>query len=144
MKIWKRKLVEMSLCDPCTLAIRQGGKMKNPISPYSLTPDGIREYQKNEPYPDRQFVYELQLTKIAEEKMKFLNTYLGCEEFTKSISFEEFLKSEARHTANWYVHRGTMLSWSTLRKLVWIRDEGICDICKIEITLTFPRFSGHK
>lgn len=107
--------------------------MKNPISPYPLTPHGIREYQNNEPYPDWKFVYDLHLSKISKEESKFLNIYLEREEFTKGISFEEFLKSEASHRANWYVHRGTMLSWSTLRKLVWIRDEGICDICKIEI-----------
>jgi hypothetical protein len=117
-------------------------RMMNPIYPYPLTPDGIREYQDNEPYPIWDSVYDLSLSKMSKEKSKFLNKYLKQKWITKGISFEKFLKSEARHTADWYVHRGTMLSWSNLQKLIWIRDEGICDICKIEIN-SYQYNCGH-
>ncbi len=100
------------------------------------TPEKIKEFQRIEPYPDFETQYAkyfemLDEHKIRSLKREFWEGYRSDDLLRQfDCDFDAYLKFLAKHYADFRVHAGTLLSWSTTRRLVYIRDGGICDICK--------------
>lgn len=100
---------------------------KNPIAPFEETPEGIKEFQKVQPYPD--------FEQLLEEKKKYY----------WSVFFANIMRYEhIQDIESWVIENAekalrpkrasqTTISWNKTRSLVYDRDGGVCDICQDKI-----------
>lgn len=100
-----------------------------------MTPEGIRQYQENEPYPDWETIYKESMP----DSGRLIDDFISLDDevyqsFANLEAYKTYRENQAKNLASGKVSRGTMLSWSTLRKLVWLRDDERCDVCGNQIT----------
>ena len=112
------------------------------------TPEEIKKFQEVEPYPDWDVEYKKYLNRLDNHKLRIMENDFWEGIHSKDLlphydyDFDKYVQSRAKGYADWRVRNGTTLSWGKTRKLVWIRDNGICDVCGRE--LEFDEYEcGH-